>query len=50
MGIDGYLILELEDDDIRNELKIKNNLHVKKILKAIVKLKKYSEYFKQVCS
>ncbi len=45
MKIDGYLILELEQEDIKDELKINKKLHIKKFVKAIEVLKKYAEYY-----
>lgn len=44
MKIDGYLILDLEDNDLENELQIAKKLHRKKILKAISLLKEYNIY------
>lgn len=35
MGVDGYLILELTEDDLKEELKITTKLHLKKFVKAI---------------
>lgn len=35
MGVDGYLILDLEEEDIEEELQIKTKLHRKKFIKAI---------------
>ena len=48
MGVDGYLILDLTEDDIEVELKIKTKLHRRKIIKAINVLKKYREYMKNL--
>ncbi len=43
MKIDGYLILDLEKEDFTDELKINNELHVKKFVKATEVLKKREE-------
>ena len=42
--IDGYLILELEESDLKEELEISKKLHVKKLLKGIQILKSYTEF------
>lgn len=47
MGVDGYLILDLEEKDIEEELQIKTKLHRKKIQKAIEVLKEYTTFLKQ---
>jgi hypothetical protein len=44
MRVDGLLILDLEEEDFEQELKIITKLHRKKIIKAIVVLKQYQEY------
>jgi len=44
--VDGYLILELEEEDVIEELKITKKLHRKKIMKAIEILKEYQEQIK----
>lgn len=46
MKIDGLIILELNEDELLEELKITMKLHRKKILKAIEVLKEYHEYFR----
>ena len=48
MGIDGLLILELEESDIEEELRIKTKLHRKKIMKALDLLKEYTDYLKKM--
>ena len=47
MGVDGYLILDLTEEDIEEELDIKTKLHRRKILKGIEVLKGYATYLKQ---
>lgn len=46
MGVDGYLILDLEENDIEEELQIKVKLHRWKIMKAIEVLREYTNYLK----
>ena len=45
-AIDGYLILDLEEKDIKEELKITKKLHIKKFVKAIKVLKEFAEFVK----
>ena len=47
MGIDGYLILDLTEKDIEEELNVKTKLHLKKIIKAIKILNEYSVYLRE---
>ena len=47
MGVDGYLILDLEEQDIVEELQISVKLHRKKIMKAIEVLREYTTYLKE---
>ena len=44
MSIDGWLIFEIEEDDLITDLKIKTKLHRKKIMKGIQMLKEYKTY------
>lgn len=44
LKIDGYLILDLTDQDLEEELKIASKLHRKKLLKAIGTLREYNEF------
>lgn len=46
MSIDGWLIFEIEEDDLINDLQIKTKLHRKKIMKGIEILKEYKRYIK----
>lgn len=46
MGVDGLLILDLEEKDIEEELQISTKLHRKKIIKAIEVLREYTKYLK----
>ncbi len=46
MGVDGLLILDLEEADIEEELRITTKLHRKKIMKAVAMLKDYTTYLK----
>ena len=48
MGIDGLLILDLEESDIEEELQIKTKLHRKKIMKGLTRLKEYTKYLKDL--
>ena len=50
MKIDGYLILDLEENDLENELQISKKLHRKKILKAISLLQEYNSYLSKKIS
>lgn len=47
MGVDGYLILELDEEEVEQELQITTKLHRKKIMKAIDLLKEYTVYLKE---
>ena len=47
MKIDGLIILELDDSELLEELKIATKLHRKKILKAIELLIQYHAYLKE---
>lgn len=47
MGVDGYLILDLEENDIEEELQIKTKLHRRKIMKAIEVLREYTKFLKE---
>lgn len=44
MSIDGWLIFEIEEDDLVNDLRISKKLHRKKIMKGIEILKDYKIY------
>ena len=44
MSIDGWLIFEIEEDDLINDLKVEAKLHRKKIMKGINMLKEYKTY------
>ncbi len=44
MKVDGFLILDLEETDLKTELKIAKKLHRKKILKSIGILKEYQRF------
>ena len=44
LKVDGYLILDLTDQDLEEELKISSKLHRKKLLKAISTLREYNEF------
>lgn len=44
MSIDGWLIFEIEEDDLINDLKVNAKLHRKKIMKGINMLKEYKAY------
>jgi hypothetical protein len=44
MSIDGWLIFEIEEDDLINDLKVSAKLHRKKIMKGIQILKEYKSY------
>lgn len=44
MSIDGWLIFEIEEEDLVNDLKISKKLHRKKIMKGIEMLKEYKMY------
>ena len=44
MSIDGWLIFEIEEDDLINDLKVETKLHRKKIMKGINMLKEYKTY------
>jgi hypothetical protein len=44
MSIDGWLIFEIEEDDLINDLKVDAKLHRKKIMKGINMLKEYKTY------
>lgn len=46
MKVDGYLILDLEESDIEEELQIPVRLHRKKIMKGIQLLKEYTTYLR----
>lgn len=43
LKIDGYLILELTEEDLEGELQVNSRLHRKKILKAIDELKEFAK-------
>lgn len=45
MSIDGWLIFEIEEEDLVNDLRISKKLHRKKIMKGIEILKEYKLYF-----
>lgn len=47
MAIDGMLIFDLTDEDLKNDMKIDLSLHRKKILKAIEVLVEYGEALKK---
>jgi hypothetical protein len=44
MSIDGWLIFEIDEEDLVNDLKISKKLHRKKIMKGIKILKEYKTY------
>ena len=44
MSIDGWLIFEIEEDDLITDLKVERKLHRKKIMKGINMLKEYKVY------
>ena len=44
MSIDGWLIFEIEEDDLITDLKVETKLHRKKIMKGINMLKEYKTY------
>ena len=46
MSIDGWLIFEIEEDDLISDLQIKAKLHRKKIMKGIQMLKEYKTYIR----
>ena len=46
MSIDGWLIFEIEEDDLVNDLKVNTKLHRKKIMKGINILKEYKAYIR----
>lgn len=46
MSIDGWLIFEIEEDDLISDLQIKAKLHRKKIMKGIKMLKEYKTYIR----
>lgn len=46
MSIDGWLIFEIEEDDLINDLKVDAKLHRKKIMKGINMLKEYKTYIR----
>lgn len=44
MAVDGLLILELTEEDLKEEMNVNVNLHRRKLMKAIEVLKDYSLY------
>jgi hypothetical protein len=46
MSIDGWLIFEIEEEDLVNDLKVSKKLHRKKIMKGIQILKDYKVYIR----
>ena len=46
MSIDGWLIFEIEEDDLATDLKISKKLHRKRILKGIKILQEYKIYIR----
>ena len=47
MSVDGFLILELTEEDLETELSIIKKLHRKKIVKAIQQLHRYNEFLER---
>ena len=47
MSVDGFLILELTEEDLKTELNIEKKLHRKKIEKAIQQLHRYNEFLER---
>lgn len=46
MSIDGWLIFEIEEDDLINDLRVVTKLHRKKLMKGIQMLKEYKSYIR----
>ena len=46
MSIDGWIIFDIEEDDLINDLKISKKLHRKKIMKGIQILRDYKLYIR----
>lgn len=46
MSIDGWLIFEIEEEDLINDLKVNTKLHRKKIMKGIKMLQEYKLYIR----